>query len=74
VSMVWAEDKHIKLCCGSGRFLNGSGSDFRKRPDPDTVLDPDPDPDLTKFSGNFFPEIFFSIKICSKKYLHEPKS
>jgi hypothetical protein len=32
-------------CCGIGRFLTGTGSDFWKRPDPD--------PDLNKFSGKF---------------------
>jgi hypothetical protein len=37
-------------CCGSGRFLTGSGSDFRKRPDPD--------PDPNKFSANFFLKFF----------------
>jgi hypothetical protein len=34
-------------CCGCGRFL--TGSDFRKRPDPD--------PDLNKFSANI-PKVF----------------
>jgi hypothetical protein len=24
----------LTQCCGSGRFLTGSGSDFQKRPDP----------------------------------------
>jgi hypothetical protein len=47
--------------------LTGSGSDFRKRPDPV------PDPDPNKFSANFFLNIFL-MKICSQKYLHEPKS
>jgi hypothetical protein len=50
-------------CCGSGRFL--TGSDFRKRPDPD--------PDLNKFSNNFLLQIFLA-EICSKKCIHEPKS
>jgi hypothetical protein len=54
-------------CCGSGRFLTGSGSAFRKRPDP--VPDPDPDPDPNKFSANYFLK-FFLMKICYKKYLH----
>jgi hypothetical protein len=26
----------LEQCCGSGRFLIGSGSDFRKRPEPDS--------------------------------------
>jgi hypothetical protein len=56
-------------CCGFGRFLIGSGSDFRKRPHPD----PDPDPDLNKFSDNFILDIFLA-EICSKKCIHEPKS
>jgi hypothetical protein len=56
-----------KQCCGSGRFLTGSGSDFRKRPDPV------PDPDPNKFLANFFLK-FFLMKICSKKYLQWPKS
>jgi hypothetical protein len=60
-----------RQCCGSGRILTGSGSDFRKRPDPDPVPDPNPDP--YKFSANFFLKIFL-MKICFKKYLHEPKS
>jgi hypothetical protein len=47
---------------GSGRFFTGSGYDFRKRPDPD------PGPDLHKFLANFFSEIFFFMKICSKVY------
>jgi hypothetical protein len=42
----------LRQCCGSGRFLTGSGSDFRKR------LDPDPDPDHNKFSANFFQKMF----------------
>jgi hypothetical protein len=37
-------------CCGSGRILTGSGSDFRKRLDPD--------PDHNKFSANFFLKFF----------------
>jgi hypothetical protein len=57
-------------CCGSGRFLTGSGSDFRKRSDPDPVPDPDPEPN--KFSANFFLK-FFLMKICSKTYLHDQK-
>jgi hypothetical protein len=36
-----------------------------------SVADPDPGPN--KFSANFFLQIFL-MKICSKKYLHEPKS
>jgi hypothetical protein len=40
---------------GTGRFLTGFGSDFRKRPDPV----PNPDPDLNKFSANFFPGNLF---------------
>jgi hypothetical protein len=40
------------------RFLTGSGSDFRKRPD----LDPVPDPDLNKFSVKFL------LEICSRKF------
>jgi hypothetical protein len=51
---------------GSGRFFTGSGSDFRKRPDPG--------PDIHKFLANFFPEFFF-MKICSTVlYVHDPKS
>jgi hypothetical protein len=48
--------------------VTGSGSDFRKRPDPG--------PELHKFLANFFPEILL-LKICSKKYctyVHDPKS
>jgi hypothetical protein len=79
------EDHAADQCCGSGRILTGSrsGSDFRKRPDPvsdpdpvpDPVPLPDPDPDLDPkiFLTNFFLKIFL-MKICSKKYLHEPKS
>jgi hypothetical protein len=81
------EDHAVDQCWGSGRILTGSGSDFKKRPDPDPdpdlVPDPDPDPDLVpdpdpdsdpnKFSANFFLKIFL-MKICSKKYLYEPKS
>jgi hypothetical protein len=52
-------------CCGSGRFFTGSGSDFRKCPDPV--------PDPNKFLVNFFLK-FFLMKICYKKYLHGPKS
>jgi hypothetical protein len=55
----------LRQCCGSGRFL--TGSDFRKR------SDPDPDPDPNKFSANFF-LTFFLMKKCYKKYLHGPKS
>jgi hypothetical protein len=60
----------LKQCCGSGRFLTGSGSDFWQRPDPDpdSAPDPDPDPDPNKFSTNCFQKIFL-MKICSKKYL-----
>jgi hypothetical protein len=66
----WDKNCHTYLqCCGYGRFLIGSVSDFWKRPNP--VLDPDPD--LNKFSNNFLHEIFMA-KICSKKYFHEPKS
>jgi hypothetical protein len=42
-------------------------------PDPDYRKRPDPDPDPNKFSANFFLKIFL-MKICSKKYLYEPKS
>jgi hypothetical protein len=63
--IVFKESGPVIQCCGSRRFLTGSGSDFRKRPDPD--------PDLNKFSLNLFLEIFL-VKICSKKYLHGPKS
>jgi hypothetical protein len=50
------------MCCGSGRFL--TGSDFRKRPDPD--------PDLNKISANFLLEIFLA-EICFKKYIINQK-
>jgi hypothetical protein len=52
-------------CCRSGRFLTGSGSDFIKRSYPD--------PDIKKFAANFFLEVCL-MKICSKKYIHGPKS
>jgi hypothetical protein len=49
---VWCVD--VLLRClqfyGSGRFLTGYGSDFRKRPDPD--------PDPNKFPANFFINFF----------------
>jgi hypothetical protein len=45
----------VKQCCGSGRFLTGSGSDFRKRPDPV------PDPDLNESSAKFLLEILAEI-------------
>jgi hypothetical protein len=48
--------------CGSRRFLTGSGYNFRKRPDLDSV--PDPDPDLNTFSDKFLLKIFFA-EICS---------
>jgi hypothetical protein len=77
------EDHAADQCCGSRRISTGSGSDFRRRPDPNPVPDPvpdpvpvpDPDPDLDPkiFLANFFLNIFL-MKICSKKYLHEPKS
>jgi hypothetical protein len=54
-----------KQCCGSKRFLTGSGSDIRKRPDPD--------PHFNKFSVKFLLETFLA-EICSKKYIHDPKS
>jgi hypothetical protein len=57
----------LSQCCGSRRFLTGSGYNFQKR------LDPDPDPDPKKLLANFFLN-FFLMKICSKKYLHGPKS
>jgi hypothetical protein len=42
--------------------------------DPDEfLLDPDPDPDLNKFLAKLVLDIFFT-KICSKRYIHEPKS
>jgi hypothetical protein len=47
-------------CCGSGRFLTGSGDDFSKH------LVPDPDPDLNKFSATFLLEIFvweYALKV-----------
>jgi hypothetical protein len=53
---------YYNQCCGSGRFLTGSGSDFRKRPDPD----PDPDPDHNKFSANFFLKISFDENMLKK--------
>jgi hypothetical protein len=34
---------------------------------------PDIDPGLNKLLGNFFMEIFFFMKICSKENLHEPE-
>jgi hypothetical protein len=37
-------------CCGSGRFLTGSGTDFRKRSDLD--------PDVNKISGSFLLTFF----------------
>jgi hypothetical protein len=37
---------------GSGQFFTGSGSDCRKRPDPD------PGPDLHKFLATFLAEFF----------------
>jgi hypothetical protein len=60
--------RSFEQCCGSGRFLFGfgSGSDFR--------LDPDTDPDLSKISGCFLLKMFFLAEICSKMYIHEPKS
>jgi hypothetical protein len=71
------EDHAADQCCGSGRILTGSGSNFQKRPDSDLdpvpVPDPDPDPDPNKFSANFFLKICL-MKICSKKNLHESKS
>jgi hypothetical protein len=60
-----------KQCYGSRGFLirSGSRSDFRKRPDLNTI----PDPDLYKLSAKFLLEIFLAEK-CSKKYIHEPKA
>jgi hypothetical protein len=55
-------------CCGSKKFLTGSGSDFRKRLHPDTV----PDPDLHNVLPKFLLEIFL-VDICSKKYIHKQK-
>jgi hypothetical protein len=68
---VYAVRIRENQCCGSRRFLTGSGSDYSKRPDPV----PYPDPDLNKFLANFFVEIFL-MKICSRKYTgtHGPKS
>jgi hypothetical protein len=53
-------------CCGSERFLTGSESDFRKRPEPDQVpdLDLDLDPDLNKFSAQFLLKILLA-EICT---------
>jgi hypothetical protein len=53
-------DYLFKQCCGSGRFLTGSGSEFGKRPDQDSEPYPvsDPDPDLNKFSAKFLLGIF----------------
>jgi hypothetical protein len=48
----------IRQCCGSGRFLTGSGSDFRKRPDPD--------PDPNNFLDKFLQKIFFWRKYALK--------
>jgi hypothetical protein len=47
------------------RTFAGSGSDFWKGPDPD--------PDLNKFSEKFLLEMFLA-EICSKKFIHDPKS
>jgi hypothetical protein len=47
----YSQRTEFEQCCGSGRFLTGSGSDFRKRSDPD--------PDPNKFSANFLSEFFF---------------
>jgi hypothetical protein len=60
-----------KQCYGSRGFLtrSGSRSEFRKRPDLNTI----PDPDLYKLSAKFLLEIFLAEK-CSKKYIHEPKA
>jgi hypothetical protein len=40
-------------CSGSGRFLTGSGLDFRKHPDPY--------PDLVKFMAKFLLKTFFAF-------------
>jgi hypothetical protein len=42
----------VYQCCGSGRFLTGSGSDFWKRPDPH----------LTKFLAKFLQNYFVGRK------------
>jgi hypothetical protein len=42
-------------CCGSGRFLTGSRSDSRKRPDPN--------PDPNKFSATFLLNFFLYEKM-----------
>jgi hypothetical protein len=57
--------RKFEQCCGSGRFLTWSRSDFRKRPDPD--------PGLHKILAKFLVEIFL-VEICPKKFIHEQKS
>jgi hypothetical protein len=55
-----------KQCCGSGRFLTGSGSDFQKRPDSN------PDPDLNKFSAKFLLTNFLKVmtqKVKKQRFL-----
>jgi hypothetical protein len=65
---AWSKIDSVQESLTGGR-ISSSVADYVA--DPDDFL-PDPDSDLNKFSDKFLLDMFLP-KICSKKYIYEPK-